>query len=129
MTSPAIRIYTAVVAVVCGIAVAWSIHQSSIAVAWQADSRSWQALAQRSVFHDRVTARRMRRLTARYNKLVVHTRRSEMHLLADIRKAQRASAAVSVPQPSVYQSAPAAAPVPVPAPAPAAPSSSPSPVP
>jgi hypothetical protein len=129
MTSTPIRIYTAVVAVVCGIAVAWSIHQSTIAAAWQADSRSWQALARRSVVHDRVTSHRIRRLVVSYNRLVVHTRRSQMHLLADIRKAQRASAAVSVAQPSVYQPAPAAAPVPVPAPAPAAPSSSPSPVP
>ena len=39
MTSMALRIYTAAIALICGAAVAWSIHQGSTASAWQADAR------------------------------------------------------------------------------------------
>lgn len=129
MTSAALRIYTAVIALICAAAVAWSIHQSSIAAAWRADSGSWQAVARRSVLHDRLTAGRMQALVARYDRLVVRTRRSEARLLADVRRAQRAGAApVSLPQQTVYTTAPAG-PAPVAAPAPAAPTTSTSPAP
>jgi hypothetical protein len=120
MASVGIRIYTVVIAIVCGAALAWSIHQSSIASAWQADSLSWHAIAQRIVLHDRVTTRRMRRLVVQYDHLVVRTRRSQAHLLADIRKAERArAAAISVPQQPVYGNA-AAAPAPAAVPPPSA---------
>ena len=41
MTSTGLRIYTTIIALICGAAVAWSIHQSSLATSWQADARSW----------------------------------------------------------------------------------------
>jgi hypothetical protein len=122
MTSTALRIYTAAIALICGAAVAWSIHQSSIASSWQADARSWQGLAARAVAHDRLTARNMHALVARYDRLVVRTRRSQHRLLVTIAKARAgAAAAASVPAPSFSAaSLPAvSAPAPVaPAPAP-----------
>jgi hypothetical protein len=131
MASVGIRIYTAVIAIVCGAAIAWSIHQSSIASAWQADSLAWHGIAQRTVLHDRVTTRRLRRLVVQYDHLVVRTRRSQTRLLADIRKAERArAAAISVPQQTVYgnaAAAAAAAPAPAAVPPPAAPVTSTSP--
>jgi hypothetical protein len=124
MTSTALRIYTAAIALICGAAVAWSIHQSSIASSWQADARSWQGLAARAVAHDRLTARNMHALVARYDRLVVRTRRSQHRLLVTIAKARAgAASAASVPAPSFSAaslpavSAPAPAPV-APAPAP-----------
>jgi hypothetical protein len=123
MTSRALRIYTAAIALICGAAVAWSIHQSSIASAWQADARSWQGLAARAVAHDRLTARNMHLLVARYDRLVVRTRRSQHRLVVTIGRARAgAAAAASAPAPSFSPaSLPAAsAPAPVPvAPAPA----------
>lgn len=128
MTNTALRIYTTVIALICGGAVAWSIHQSSIATAWQADARSWHTLAAQAVAHDRATTRNMRKMVVQYDRLVVRTRRSQRKLLVAIAKAQKASAAasatvsaapsysaVSLPAASA---APAPAPV-TPAPAPA----------
>ena len=106
MTSTGLRIYTTVIALICGAAVAWSIHQASMASSWQADARSWHAVAQRTVTHDRVTTNRMRHLVIRYNTLVVRTRRSERKLLAGMRRAQTAGAQL----PSVPALASAAAP-------------------
>ncbi len=127
MTSTALRIYTTAIALICGGALAWSIHQSSIASAWQADARSWHALAAQAVAHDQHTTRSMRGLVVRYDRLVVRTRRSQHTLLVAIAKAQRAGAAATatVPSPSPsaatvslpVASAPAPAPV-TPAPAP-----------
>jgi hypothetical protein len=130
MTSTAIRIYTVIIAIVCGAALAWSIHQSSVAAAWRADSRSWQVLAQRSVAHDRMTTHGMRQLVGRYNRLVARTRRSERLLLTQVRTARRASATrISLPQPTIYQTAPGTAgPAPVAPPAPVPPTTSASPV-
>lgn len=124
MTSTALRIYTAAIALICGGAVAWSIHQSSIASAWQADSRSWQGLAAQAVAHDRLTARNMHAMVARYDRLVVRTRRSQHRLLVTIAKARAgAAAAAAVPVPSfTATSLPAAA---APAPAPVAPAPAP----
>jgi hypothetical protein len=120
MTSTGLRIYTTIIALICGGAVAWSIHQASLASSWQADAASWHAVAQRTVQHDRVTSRRMRHLASRYNLLVVRTRRSERKLIASIRNAQAGGAALpSTPSfASVSSSAPSAAPVAAPAPAP-----------
>jgi hypothetical protein len=98
MTNVALRIYTAAIALICGAAVAWSIHQSSITTAWQADARSWHSLATRAVAHDRLAARRMHQLDVRYNRLVIRTRRSQRKLVASIAKAEQAgAAAASVP--------------------------------
>lgn len=129
MTSTAIRVYTVLIAIVCGAALAWSIHQSSVAAAWQADSRSWQVVAQRSVVHDRMTTQGMRRLVGRYNRLIVRTRRSERLLLAEARKARRTSARISLPQQTIYQPATGTiGPAPIAPPAAAPPTTSPSPV-
>ena len=127
MTNTAIRVYTTVIALICGGAVAWSIHQSSITTAWQADARSWHALAAQAVAHDRLTTRSMHQMVVRYDRLVVRTRRSQHKLLVSIRKAQRAgvAATASVPAvsytPSLVSAPVASAPAPVavaPAPAP-----------
>jgi hypothetical protein len=126
MTNTALRVYTTVIALICGGAVAWSIHQSSITTAWQADARSWHSLAAQAVAHDRATTHTMRAMVARYDKLIIRTRRSQRKLLVSIKKAQQAgaaaTAAVAAPSYSTsLVSAPAAvsAPAPVAAPAPA----------
>jgi hypothetical protein len=122
MTSTGLRIYTTVIALICGAAVAWSIHQASLASSWQADARSWHAVAQRTVAHDRVTTNRMRHLVVRYNTLVVRTRRSEQKLLASVRRAQTTGTQLpSVPS-FASVAAPASSSAPVAAPAPAPPS-------
>jgi len=127
MTNTALRIYTTVIALICGGAVAWSIHQSSITTAWQADARSWHALAAQAVAHDRLTTRSMHAMVVRYDRLVVRTRRSQHKFLVSIRKAQRvgAAATASVPTtsytPSLVSAPAVSAPAPVavaPAPAP-----------
>ena len=130
MTSTAIRVYTVLIAIVCGAALAWSIHQSSVAAAWQADSRSWQVVAQRSVVHDRVTTQGMRQLVARYNRLVARTRRSERLLLTEVRNARRSSVTrVSLPRQTIFQpAAGTVGPAPIAPPAPAPPTTSASPV-
>jgi hypothetical protein len=117
MTSTGLRIYTTIIALICGAAVAWSIHQASLASSWQTDARSWHAVAQRTVKHDRMTAARMRHLVGRYNRLVVRTRRSEKRLLAGL----QASSATAQPSSFSTISAPVSAPAPVAAPAPAPP--------
>jgi hypothetical protein len=120
MTSTGLRIYTTIIALICGAAVAWSIHQSSLASSWQADARSWHTVAQRTVWHDHQTSIRMRHLVGRYNRLVVQTRRSEHKLLTGIRRAQATGAAL--PSASFASAAgPISAPAPVAAPAPAPP--------
>ena len=86
------------------------------------DARSWHAVAQRTVTHDRVTTGRMRHLVVRYNRLVIRTRRSEQKLLAGVRRAQTAGAQLpSVPS-FASVAAPASSPAPAAAPAPAPPS-------
>lgn len=121
MTSTGLRIYTTVIALICGGAVAWSIHQASMASSWQADARSWHTVAQRTVAHDRVTTRQMRHLALRYNTLVVRTRRSEQKLLAGMRRAQTAGAALPSASSFASIAAPASSSAPVAAPAPAPP--------
>jgi hypothetical protein len=126
MTSRALRIYTAVIALICGAAVTWSIHQGSIASAWQADARSWHTLAAQAVVHDRLMTRNLHVTVARYDRLIVRTRRSQHKLLDAIAKARAGAAAqASLPATPSYSTVPlpavsAPAPVPVaPAPAPA----------
>lgn len=121
MTSTGLRIYTTIIALICGGAVAWSIHQASLASSWQADAASWHAVAQRTVTHDRVTTKQMHHLTARYNTLVVRTRHSERKLLASIRNAQAGGAALPSTPSFATVSSPASSAAPVAAPAPAAP--------
>jgi hypothetical protein len=127
MTNTALRVYTTVIALICGGAVAWSIHQSSITTAWQADARSWHSLAAQAVAHDRLTTRSMHRLVVRYDRVVVRTRRSQRKLLVGIRKAQRAGAAAtaSIPATSYSTSLVAAPSVSAPAPVAVAPAPAP----
>jgi hypothetical protein len=119
MTNPALRVYTTVIALICGGAVAWSIHQSSITTAWQADARSWHSLAAQAVAHDRSTTLGMHRLVVRYDRMIVRTRRSEHKLLIGIAKAQQAGAAASSATTTASYTPVATAPVGVSAPAPA----------
>jgi hypothetical protein len=121
MTSTGLRIYTTIIALICGGAVAWSIHQASLASSWQADARSWHAVAQRTVLHDHATSAHMRHLVRRYNRLVIQTRRSERKLLASIRRGQASSTSLST---ATFASGPApiSAPAPAASPAPSAPS-------
>jgi hypothetical protein len=124
MTNIALRVYTAVVALVCGGAVAYSIDQQRVAAAASADARSWQAAVQRSVHHDRATLRTNRLMVRRYNVLVRRTKRSERRLLAALATARsQAAAPAYAAQATVYRTvstpaAPTAAPVPVSAPTP-----------
>ena len=120
MTNSALRVYTTVIALICGGAVAWSIHQGSITTAWQADARSWHSLAAQTVAHDRVMTRSMHRLVARYDRLIVRTRRSEHKLLVSIAKAQKAGAAASSATATASYAPVAVAPVGVSVPAPVA---------
>lgn len=99
MTNTALKIYTAVIALVCALAIAWSINQSSAAAAWHVEAGSWQAVAQRSVAHDRLTSRRYRTLAQRYNQLVVGTQRSQRRLLGNLHTAQ--TAPTSIPSTTV----------------------------
>lgn len=119
MTSTGLRIYTTIIALICGGAVAWSIHQASVASSWQADARSWHAVAQRTVLHDHATSAHMRHLVRRYNRLVIQTRRSERKLLASIRRGQASAAAL--PSAS-FASASSPVSAPMASPAPSAPS-------
>ena len=122
MTSAGLRIYTTIIALICGGAVAWSIHQASLASSWQADASSWHAVAQRTVTHDRATARQMRHLVVRYNTARRHdTRRSERKLLASIRSAQTGGTQLPSAPGFATLSSPATSPAPVAAPAPAPP--------
>ena len=103
MTNTGLRIYTAVIALICGAAIVWSIHQSTLAASWQADSRSWHRVAATTVAHDRGTAVQMQQLVVRYNRLVKRTRRSQRRLLADVRKLQSTGGTPAVAtQPSGY---------------------------
>ena len=129
MTNTALRVYTTVIALICGGAVAWSIHQSSITTAWQADARSWQTLAAQAVTHDRATTRSMHQMVVRYDRLIVRTRRSQRKLLVSIKKAQRAGAAATTAVPTTsYSTSLVAAPA-VSAPAPVAVAPAPAPAP
>jgi hypothetical protein len=103
MTNTALKIYTAVIALVCAVAIAWSINQSRAAAAWHLEAGSWQAVARRSVAHDRLTGRRYRTLAQRYNQLVVDTQRAQRRLLGNLHLAPTAPTSISsttVPAPT-----------------------------
>jgi hypothetical protein len=99
MTNTALKIYTAVIALVCTVAIAWSINQSRAAAAWHVEAGSWQAVARRSVAHERLTNRRYRTLAHRYNQLVVGTQRTQRQLLGNLHVAP--TAANSIPSTTV----------------------------
>jgi hypothetical protein len=130
VTSIALRIYTAVVALVCGGAVAYSIDQQRVADAAAAQAATWQAQAFRSASHDAATLYMSRRMVRRYNLLVRRTRASERRLVAALNASRSSAIASYAPQSTVYHtvatgSAPVAAPVSTPAPTPAPVSSPP----
>ena len=132
MTSMALRIYTAAIALICGAAVAWSIHQGSTASAWQADARSWQAIAAQVAAHDQLTTRNMRVMVTRYDRLVIRTRRSQHQLLVAIAKSRAAGAAARASLPAAPSYSAASLPTvsaPAPAPVTPAPTTHTSPVP
>jgi hypothetical protein len=81
MNSVAHRLYTVAVALICGIAIAYTIDQQHRAATWQTEAQGWQQLAAQTVQRDRVANRRIRVLVRRYNQLVVDTRSSQRRLL------------------------------------------------
>jgi hypothetical protein len=108
MTSATLKVYTAVVAVVCAAAIAWSINQSAAAASWRSEVSRWQTVAQSTVVHDRHTVRRYRALARRYNALVVSTRQSQRRLLSNLQPVQVPTAPVPAPAaPIATASAPA----------------------
>lgn len=102
MTSLAIKVYTVVIALVCGAALAWSIDQQHAAVTAQADARAWQRLAAATVAHDKAITHTNRRLVFRYNRLVHRTTVSQRRLIHAVKIANSA-AAPPASQPTVYQ--------------------------
>ena len=82
MTSTGLRFYTAVIALICGAAIVWSIHQNTLASSWRADSRSWHTVAASTVAHDRLTNIKMADLVARYNRLSTAQKRQADVILA-----------------------------------------------
>ena len=116
MTSVAVKLYTVVIGVLCAAALAWTINQSSAASAWRAEAQAWQTAARRTVVHERAITHRYRHLAQQYNRLVVHTRRSQRALVAQMQTAQASvpvSSSATVP---ASTSVPVAAPAPAPAP-------------
>ena len=123
MTTAAIRIYTAVVAVICTAAITFALSAHDRSGRWREQVAYWEDMASRSAHHDRATSRHMRRLAVRYNRLVALTHRSDVRLLRALQAAQHASATASPAQATVYQtvgvpSAGGAAPTPAPTPTP-----------
>ncbi len=93
MTSTAIRIYTAIMALACGGAIVFALQQQHQADTWQSDSRAWQDLVAKSTAQDQLNARRLKLVIHRYNLLVRNTTRSQRKLLAALQ--QRSSASTS----------------------------------
>jgi hypothetical protein len=120
MNSLALRLYTVVVALVCGGAIAYTIDQQHQAATWQTELAGWQQLAARTVKQNRLANHRVRILVHRYNKLVVATNASQRRLLSAAKKSAAASTytASSSYVSSGYSSG-GAAPTAVSAPAPA----------
>ena len=112
MTSAALKLYTAVIAIVCAAAIAWSINQTTAAATWQSQASQWETVARRTVAHDRHTVRRYRMLAHRYNQLVVDTQRSQKRLLANLQTVQPTAVqpAPSIPAPTTAPVATASAP-------------------
>jgi hypothetical protein len=121
MTTTALRIYTAVIALICTAAITFALSAHDRSGRWREQVAYWEEVASRSAHHDRLTSRRMRRLARQYNQLVARTHRSDVRLLRALQAAERASAA-SVAQSTAYRSvnvaSGGAAPTPTPTPAP-----------
>jgi len=116
-TNTVLKLYTLVIAITCAVAVAWSISQSNAAAAWRSEAANWQTTAQQTVAQNRLAVRRYRRLTHRYDHLVVATRKAQRKLIAQMQASSVAS--VSSPAPAVSSGVSVAA-APAPAPAPVA---------
>jgi hypothetical protein len=101
MGSNAIRIYTLLIGLICGLAVAWTLDQQHAAASAQADARRWQQLAVATVAHDRATTRKNHKLVRQYNTLVSRTTRSQHRLLQAMQEAQAQSTAAQ--QATVYR--------------------------
>ena len=114
MTSTALKLYTAAIAVLCAAAIAWTINQSTAAASWRNEARAWQAAAQGTVQRDRAITVRYQRLATRYNRLVIDTRRSQRRLVARMQTVQ--TAPVSGAGSPLPAAAPAAVAAPLPAP-------------
>jgi hypothetical protein len=125
-----IRVYTVLLALVCGLSIAYAVNASANAdramraqQTTHADLARMQRLVDRTIAHDRAVARANRRLVRRYNRLVVSTR-VQLRAAAQRRASQAAaraqlaaaaaSAAVAAPAVQVA-SAPAPSPVSAPA--------------
>jgi hypothetical protein len=121
MTTKAIRIYTAVIALICTAAITFALSARDSSGRWREQVAYWEEVASRSAHHDRATSRRMHRLALQYNRLVSRTHRSDVRLLRALQAAQHASTA-SPSQATTYQSVSvasgSAAPVPTPTPTP-----------
>ena len=127
MTSAAIRVYTAIVALVCTAAITFALSAHDRSQRWSEQAAYWESMAARTAHHDRLTDRSMRRLAVRYHRLVAGTRRSQARLLHALKAAERqqlASASSAAAAATVYRSSyvsaggSASAPVPAPTPAP-----------
>ncbi|MDX6545822.1 MAG: hypothetical protein QOG02_1596 [Gaiellales bacterium] len=104
MTTVAIRIYTAIVALVCTAALAFALSARDTSGRWREQVAYWERTASRSQRHDRATARRIHDLSIRYNHLVAETRRSQAAILRALRlaRSQGTSAATTYTQGTVY---------------------------
>lgn len=103
MSSVAIKVYTVLIALICGATLAWSIDQQHVAATSAADARGWRHLAKATVAHDRATTHANKVLVARYNRLVHRTAAAQRRLLQAIKDAQSAAAAAGTPA-TVYHS-------------------------
>jgi hypothetical protein len=113
MNSLALRFYTVAVALICGIAIAYTIDQQHQAATWQTEAQGWQQLAARTVQRDRLAHRRIRVLVRRYNQLVVDTRSSQRRLL---NAAQQSTALATSSVSTGFSGTAGASTVPAPAP-------------
>jgi hypothetical protein len=140
MTTASIRVYTAIVALICTAAITFALAAHDRADRWRSQVAYWEDAAGRSAHHDRTTAKKMRKLAARYNRLVTGTRRSQARLLRALKAAQQEMASgssIGGTQATVYQSSyvssgstsgsgTVGAPAPTPNPTPPPPTSQPS---
>jgi hypothetical protein len=97
MSSVAIKVYTVLIALICGATLAWSIDQQHVAATSAADARGWRHLAKATVAHDRATTHANKVLVARYNRLVHRTAAAQRRLLRAIKDAQSAAATAGTP--------------------------------
>lgn len=104
MTTVAIRIYTAIVALVCTAALAFALSARDTSGRWREQVAYWERMAGRSQQHDRTTARRIHRLSVRYNRLVAQTRRSQAAMLRALQQARtQGASAQTYTQGTVYR--------------------------